>query len=156
MKKIWQFIKFVMVGVSNTLISEVVYAILVVFRCHYLLASFIGFTVSIFNAYYWNNKYVFREDKEKAKRVWWKVLLKTYLAYLWGFVLNLILLVVWVEVFHIADYMVPLEHFLFAHGITSFDAEVLGNLLAEGVNLLIVLPINYVINKYWAFKQEKK
>ena len=69
MKKVWQFIKFVMVGVSNTLISEVVYAILVVFRCHYLLASFIGFTVSIFNAYYWNNKYVFREDKEKAKRL---------------------------------------------------------------------------------------
>lgn len=155
MKKVWQFIKFVMVGVSNTLISEVVYAILVVFHCNYLVASCIGFVVSIFNAYYWNNKYVFKEDKDKAKRVWWKVLLKTFVAYLWGFILNLILLMVWVEVIHIADYMVPVEEFLVEHGITAFDAKVLGNLLAEGINLLIVLPINYVINKYWAYKQEK-
>ena len=66
-KGFWQFIKFALVGVSNTLISEIVYAILVFFKMHYLPASFIGFMLSVLNAYYWSNKYVFTENPEEEK-----------------------------------------------------------------------------------------
>ncbi len=88
-KNIFQVIKFLLVGVSNTLISEGIYALLCLVGAHYLVASFVGFTVSIITAYLLSNKFVFKEDSTKEKRVWWKVFLKTYLAYVVGFFLNL-------------------------------------------------------------------
>lgn len=155
MKNIKQFLKFGLVGLSNTLISETVYAVIVCLKGHYLLASATGFTLSIFNAYYWNNRYVFKEDKTLERRVWWKVLPKTFLAYLWGFLLNLLLLALWIDVLHIAEYMGPLAGLTARWGLRFLDAEVLGNLFAEGINLFLVLPVNYLVNKFWAFRQGK-
>ena len=68
-------------------------AVLVFFRIHYLPASFIGFSLSVLNAYYWSSKYVFKEQEDGEKRVWWKVLAKTYVAYFWGDLVNAALLV---------------------------------------------------------------
>ena len=73
-----QFVKFGIVGLSNTLISYVVYVVLVFFSVYYLVASLIGFLVSVINAYYWNDRYVFKvEDAEKP--AWWKIFLKTFI-----------------------------------------------------------------------------
>ena len=156
MKNVWQFIKFGLVGVSNTLISEAVYAVLVLFKCNYLFASFMGFVISVLNAYYWSNKYVFKEEEDKEKRIWWKVLLKTYVAYSWGFLINLFLLVIWMEVLHIADYMGPLQEFLTGFGLQGFESDVLGSLVAEGINLILTIPMNFLINKYWAYGQKSQ
>ena len=62
MKKIWQFIKFGMVGIVNTLLSEGIYCVLVFFDIHYLVAYLVGFILSVLNAYYWNNKCVFKAE----------------------------------------------------------------------------------------------
>ncbi len=156
MKSLWQFIKFGLVGVSNTLISEAIYVIIVLLRGNYLFASFMGFVISVLNAYYWSNKYVFKETEEGEKRVWWKVLLKTYVAYLWGFLVNLVLLVLWIDILHVAKYMGPIVELVNRFGIASLDAEVLGNLIAEGVNLILIIPMNFLINKYWAYRQKTK
>jgi hypothetical protein len=51
--------------------------------------------------------------------------------------------------------MGPILKILESFGITSLDAEVLGNLVAEGVNLILIIPMNFLINKYWAYKQRK-
>ena len=154
MKNLWQFIKFGLVGVSNTLISELIYVIIVMLKGNYLFASFMGFIISVLNAYYWSNKYVFKEKADGERRVWWKVLLKTYVAYFWGFLVNLCLLVLWIDILHIADYMGPVMAVLTRFGVTVMDAEVLGNLLAEGVNLILIIPMNFLINKYWAYRQK--
>ena len=155
MKNLWQFIKFGLVGVSNTLISELIYVIIVMLKGNYLFASFMGFIISVLNAYYWSNKYVFKEKADGERRVWWKVLLKTYVAYFWGFLVNLCLLVLWIDILHIADYMGPVMEVLTRFGVKMMDAEVLGNLLAEGVNLILIIPMNFLINKYWAYRQKK-
>lgn len=154
--KIWQIIKFLMVGVSNTLISEGVYAVLVCFGCHYLLASFIGFTVSIFTAYLLSSRFVFKEDSEGEKRVWWKVLIKTYAAYVVGFVLNLLLLSLWMEGIGLENKIGFITEIVRNVGIKNADNHVVAELLAEGINLFIVTPINFVLNKYWAYRQKKK
>jgi len=151
-----QFLKFGLVGLSNTLISELVYAVIVCLKGHYLFASATGFALSIFNAYYWNNRYVFKEDESLEKRIWWKVLIKTFLAYLWGFLANLLLLTLWIDVLHIANYMGAAASLLNRWGLSFLDAEVLGNLSAEGLNLFLVLPLNYLVNKFWAFRQKKR
>jgi len=152
---IWQIIKFLVVGVSNTIVSEGVYAILIFFKMHYLPASFLGFSISVLNAYYWSNKYVFKEQEGEEKRVWWKVLAKTYIAYLWGYLVSAVLLVFWIDILHIGRWMEPVANWFAGVGLERFDAQFLGNLLAAGLNLLITVPMNFVLNKYWAYRQKK-
>lgn len=156
MKNLWQFIKFGIVGVSNTLISEGIYCVLVYFDIPYLPAYFIGFSLSVLNAYYWSNKYVFKEDPEEGERVWWKVLLKTYVAYFWGFVVSAVLLVVWIDVVQLSRYLGGLASLFSERGFPQVDADFLGETLAAGINLLITVPMNFVVNKFWAYRGEKK
>lgn len=151
-----QFIKFGLVGVSNTVISEGVYFIVVFFGGHYLPASFLGFVLSVLNAYYWSNKYVFKESVDGEKRVWWKVLGKTYLAYLWGYVVHALLLVFWVDIVKLSRFMEPLATWFADMGLMMFDAELLGELMAAVLNLVVTVPMNFVINKYWAYRQKGK
>lgn len=64
-----QFIKFGLVGLLNNLICYLMYMILVAIGTHYILANIIGFSISVFNLCYWNNKYVFAtEGKESGER----------------------------------------------------------------------------------------
>lgn len=152
MKNLWQFIKFGIVGVSNTLISEVIYCVLVFFHVPYLIAYFIGFVISVLNAYYWSNKYVFKEEEGAEKRVWWKVLLKTYVAYFWGFLVSAVLLILWIDIVQISQYLGGLADWFASIGFERFDATLLGEMLAAGINLLITVPMNYFVNKKWAYK----
>jgi putative flippase GtrA len=56
-----QFVKFGIVGVSNTLLSLGTYAVLLkVFGVWYLAASAIGFAVGTVNGFLWNRKWTFR------------------------------------------------------------------------------------------------
>lgn len=129
-EKLQQFVKFGIVGLSNTLISYVVYVVLVFCGVYYLVASLIGFVVSVLNAYYWNNKYVFQTSADES-RVWWKTLLKTFISYAGtGLIVSNILLVLWVEVLHFPEMIGPL------------------------INLAVTIPLNFVLNKYWAYKTE--
>lgn len=126
---IGQFIKFGFVGISNTVISYVVYLILVQIGVNYLWANVIGFLVSIVNAYYWNNKYVFKESDGK-KESGWQSFVKTFISYAGtGLILNNILLVLWIRVLGIDKVVGPI------------------------LNLFVSTPINFILNKYWAFRK---
>lgn len=156
MKKWMQFIKFGLVGISNTLISEGIYVVVVCLRGHYVLANFLGFVISVLNAYYWGNKYVFKEQEDKEKRVWWKTLLKTYVAYSGGFLLELLFLFLFVDLLNISQYMNPLVELVHRIGLTGLDAQVVGELLAKALTIVVVVPVNYLVNKYWAYRQKDK
>lgn len=128
-ENILQFIKFGLVGVSNTVVSMVCYYIvLFINEDLYLLGSIIGTIVSIANAFYWNDKYVFKGNqndwKSKLKRLG-----KTYVSYGGTSLLSNVLL--WIEV--------------------SFFG--VNKNIAPIVNLLITIPLNYIINKFWTFKK---
>ena len=126
-----QFVKFGIVGLSNTLISYVVYVAGVRFGMHYLLASILGFVISVLNSFYWNNDYVFGQGKEERNLL--KTLLKTFMAYAFtGLVLANILLYIWVDILGISEYLGPL------------------------INLVVTVPLNFVINKLWAFRGGKR
>ena len=124
-----QFIKFGIVGASNTAISYVTYAVLVFLGLNYILSNVISFIVSVLNSFYWNNKYVFKETKESRSAL--KTLAKTFLAYgFTGLILSNILLVVWIDVLHISKYIAPI------------------------INLVVTIPFNFLLNKLWAFKDK--
>ena len=160
-KSLLQFIKFCIVGLSNTIICEGIYVVLLFFGVHYLAANIIGNVISILNAYYWSNKYVFKAE-EGEQRVWWKVLLKTYATYGFSMVLSAGLLVFWLELVKLEQYMGPVLSLLGNLGILEvlgnvgivLEAKILSEILAAAINLIITIPLNYVINKYWAFRKE--
>lgn len=133
-----QFVKFGIVGVSNTVISYSVYAIsLIAFqkamifpKYNYFLAQAIAFIISVYWSFYWNNKYVFVIGAGE-KRNLWKALFKTYMSYAFtGLFLNMILLYIQVNLLHISAFIAPI------------------------FNLLISIPLNFIINKFWAFKTQ--
>lgn len=134
-----QFVKFGIVGVSNTLISYLLYAFsLLAFRhwdvfgsYAYLVSQVIAFVLSVAWSFYWNNKYVFATDTGESRSLW-KSVLKTYVSYSFtGLFLNSLLLVLWVHVFGISEFIAPI------------------------INLFVSVPLNFIINKFWAFRTEK-
>jgi len=57
-----QFVKFGIVGVSNTVLTLLVYILLLkVFGVWYLAASAIGFALGATNGFLWNRRWTFRE-----------------------------------------------------------------------------------------------
>lgn len=118
-----QFIKFSIVGFSNTVISLFVYYILLWLECNYLISNAMSWIISVFNAFYWNNKYVFRNEN-----TWLKALIRTYISYGFSFILGNILLIVLIEFFKVSEIIAPL------------------------IILVITIPLNFLMNKFWTFK----
>lgn len=113
-------------GILNNAIAYSVYVLCLWLEMHYILANVWGFLISVLNAYYWNNKYVFYGTNTSS---WWKKLFKTYVSYAGtGIVLSNLLLIVWIEVLDISMLIAPL------------------------ITLVVTVPINFLLNKYWAFK----
>ncbi len=160
-KSALQFIKFCIVGLSNTIICEGIYVVLLFLGVHYLAANIIGNLISILNAYYWSNKYVFKAE-EGEKRIWWKVLLKTYATYGFSMLLSAGLLVFWLEIIKLEQFMGSVLQLLGSMGILGLlqnlgivlEAKLLAEILAAMINLIITIPLNYVINKYWAYRKK--
>lgn len=157
-----QFIKFGLVGVSNTLVNYLVYVIFVALGVHYVIANALGFIISVLNAYFWGSRFVFKEDKTKEKRVWWKVLLKTYASYALGFGINTVLLILWIDLLNIGQYFGFVGDIIgWASGFLSFlpesmTAEEISEIVAPVLNMFVTVPINFVVNKFWAYRQKAK
>lgn len=123
-----QFIKFGIVGVSNTVVSMAVYYLFLwIDEDLYMLGSILGTILSILNAFIWNDLFVFTGNPKDFKSVMLR-LGKTYVSYGGTSLLSTVLL--WLEVafLHISKVYAPI------------------------VNLLITIPLNFLINKFWTFK----
>ena len=154
-KGFWQFIKFGLVGLSNTLVSQVIYMIFTTLGLYPVLANIIAFVLSVLHAFYWQNRIVFKEDENAEKRVWWQVLLKTYSAYAFtGLFLNNVLLVVWLDLIKIENFTPPLTELLNGRGI-GIENHDLAVYIAPLLNIPINVPLNFIINKFWAYRQKK-
>ena len=95
----------------------------------YLIAQIAAFVISVLWSFYWNSKMVFILEEGKERSVW-KALIKTFIAYSFtGLFLNSILWLLWVRVFSISEFIAPL------------------------INLVVSVPLNFIINKFWAFRQ---
>lgn len=136
-----QFCKFAIVGVSNTLLSMCI-NFTVLFICNsngwlqahnikIFVANCTAFFLSVLWSFFWNNRYVFKEN-EGEKRVWWKTLIKTYIAYaVTGLGINNVLSWINVSILGMNEY------------------------ISVMINLLIAVPINFFMNKFWAYGKKK-
>lgn len=131
-----EFLQFGLVGVSNTIISYLLYVVTLLIvsksgvKFDYIIANIVSWLLSVLWSFYWNNKFVFKKE-EGEKRNIWAALFKTYVSYgFTGLILNNILSVLWVSVLHISKMLAPI------------------------INLVISIPINFFMNKLWAFSKK--
>lgn len=127
-----QFIKFGIVGVTNTLLGLFIYYIFVLINKEwYQLGNVVGWLISVAWSCYWNNKYVFTQ-KQNSKEQWLKRLMKSYVSYGSTFLFTVFLLHAEIEWWHWSEKISPIA------------------------NLLITIPLNFILNKFWTFKKEKE
>ncbi len=131
-----EFLQFGLVGVSNTIISYLLFVVTLLLvsksgvKFDYIIANIVSWLLSVLWSFYWNNKFVFKKE-EGEKRNIWAALFKTYVSYgFTGLILNNILSVLWVSVLHISKMLAPI------------------------INLVISIPINFFMNKLWAFSKK--
>lgn len=125
---ILQFMKFGIVGVSNTLISLAVYYFLFSIGIHYVVANTFAFIISTFNAYFWNIKYVFKLKNNTVKDHINRGT-KTFFSYGISFIINTVLLFLWIDILSLSGVIAPI------------------------LNIVITVPLNFVLNKLWVFKK---
>ncbi len=127
-KLVVQFVKFCLFCFSNTLVSwACYYFFLWIDEDLYMVGSVVGTVVSIANAFFWNDRFVFKggqnDWRSKLKRLG-----KTYVSYGGTSLLGIFLLWVEVKFLGISKTLVPF------------------------INLVITIPLNYLINRLWAFR----
>lgn len=132
-----QFAGFGLVGVTNTFISFFVFAILLKLfpffneGSNYIYANVIAFIVSVTNSFVWNNLLVFKK-KDDEKRSLVLTYFKTVASYAGtGLILSNILLFIAVDNLGINKH------------------------IANCLTLLVTVPINFIINKFWTFRGNK-
>lgn len=134
---ILQFIKFGIVGASNTVVSYIL-NVAVLFLMEplnvtwdFVAGNLVAFVLSVLWSFYWNNRFVFTVKEGEARSIF-TALLKAYISYgFTGIILNNILSWIWIHAIGISKFIAPL------------------------INLIISVPLNFVINKFWTFKSKK-
>lgn len=124
-KSIGQFFRFGLVGVFNTFLGLGLYYVVLYFDGNYLIANVISWIASVFNAFYWNNRYVFKNNRK-----WYVSLTRTYISYGASLITSMVLLYFLVEWLLISDIIAPV------------------------IVLIVTVPMNFVLNKFWTFKGE--
>ena len=134
-----QFVRFCIVGLSNTLLSYAIYAATVFIlqksdlfpKGDYFIGNVISWVLSVAWSFYWNNRFVFNEEKRSGKQIFFS-LIKCYASYAFsGLILTNILSWVWIDKLGINRYIAPF------------------------INLIISVPVNFFMNKFWAFSNKK-
>ena len=135
-----QFIKFGIVGLSNTVISYLIYVVSlrILGACglfpdsDYMISSVIAFILSVLWSFYWNDRFTFKKEQSE-ERSFLRSLLKTYVSYSFtGLLLYNILLYVQVDIMGVSKLIAPI------------------------FNLLVTVPLNFLLNKFWVFRKNRQ
>ena len=121
-----KFVKFGLVGVLNTLINWIIFALLNFIGVYYIVANVIAYVIATANSYIWNSKWVFKYNWKNKKETTAKFV-----------ILNLIGLGLNTGILYLLVDMVGFN-----------------KLIALVITTGIVMIINYIVNKLWVFKEK--
>ena len=124
-----QLFRFMLVGVSNTIVSYVFYLIVFFLSQNYIAGNFAGFVTGTINAYFWNSKFVFAKRESKPD---YKQLAKTFASYGATFLLSTGSLYLLINKVHINAVIAPI------------------------VNTVLIFVINFLLNKFWVYGKGEK
>ncbi len=163
-----QFFLFFTVGSVNFFLRQIVFTVLSAFGLNVMFSNFVAFTASVVGSYLLNGTVIFKKQ-EGEKRVWWKVFLKLYFVYaITGLVLSGLMIWFFLDVVKLAKFTPSIFESL---NLTKFVPDIQASLIAKGNNMpvyewvaepiaslitiLILTPVNFAVNKYWAYKPQK-
>ena len=120
-----RFLKFGIVGVLNTLVNWIIFFILNTLGMYYIFSNVIAYSISTIHSYLWNTLWVFKyKDKASTDTTFKFVTLNVV-----GLLLNTVILYILVDLFN------------------------LNKMLGLIITTIIIMFINYVVNKIWVFKR---
>ena len=120
-----RFIKFGMVGVLNTLVNWIIFFILNTLGMYYIFSNIIAYSISTIHSYLWNTLWVFKyKDKASTDTTFKFITLNVV-----GLLLNTVILYILVDLFN------------------------LNKMLGLIITTIIIMFINYAVNKIWVFKR---
>lgn len=126
-----EFVKFGIVGVSNTVVDFTTYLLLTrlipFFQVgnHYLIANLLAFSVAVVNSYVWNRRWTFWRRPGRIRDQFPRFVI----ANIFGLLVNEGTL------------------FLFVSGLHVFD------LVAKVIAVLCAMLVNFLFSRFWAFSQ---
>lgn len=92
------FIRFIIVGTSNFIITVVTFMIIYHISSEYNIASISGFSLSLINSYYLNKNFTFSSNTQNKS-----VKFKFFAANIFGLLINLLSLNILITIFHLDE-----------------------------------------------------
>ena len=128
-----QFLKFGMVGAINTILSYLITNMCYyVIHLHEQICNLISFLITVLISYLLNSRFVF-QGKEVSQQPWYRALAKVYASY------ALTELVLMGLLLYVQERLLGIPHFI-----------------ATFLNLCITVPLNFLLNKFWAYAHNGK
>lgn len=124
MNSTFQFIKFSLVGIINTLASLFMYYFLISLNLNYIAANITSYFVSSLIGFFLSKAWVFKAKEQNT----FSSAMKYYIVYGVSLVINVSCMYFWVELLHISKIVAPL------------------------LTMCITVPFNYILSKLWTFK----
>ncbi|MDY6934888.1 MAG: GtrA family protein [Spirochaetota bacterium] len=125
-KEIKLFLKYCIVGVSNTIVGLGTILILYnIFKVDYRLSNIIGYTLGLINSFILNKMWTFR-----SKSVFYKEIIPFFLFFLVSYIINL--------------------------GAVVFCVEILliNKNISQLIGMVFYTSTNFIGNRLWTFKNE--
>lgn len=120
-------IRFLAVGILNTIVGYGVFALLISFNIHYSLASLISQVVGTIHSFFWNKFFTFKTKEYSISEV-----LRFFSVYAASYLINLLILFIFIDIF----------------GSNKFIAGL--------ITLLITTIISFWGHKYFSFKSSNR
>ncbi len=125
-KSFIQFIKFNIIGIANTLLTYLVYSLIVYLSDNQYLAVTGDYSVGIVFSYFLNSRITFKSNQKNT----FLTFIKMAISYIPGYLLNLLLSFVFIEKWQLNKYF------------------------AQIVILGLISLISFVLQKYFVFKEK--
>lgn len=122
-----KFIKFTIVGFSNTFVTFIFFSITFkILNLHYLMASSLGYLAGFINSYYWNLRWTFKSNHSNM------ILLKFVIVNVVALSVNLLIMRLLVEKMAIDEF------------------------ISQFVAIGIALIVNFGGNNFWTFRNNNE
>ncbi len=123
-KPIIQFIRFGIVGVSNTLITAIIiWVLLELLHFSDYLANIIGYVVGLANSFIWNRKWTFENNARISQTIFKFVIIFA------------------------VSYLFQLGNLYLLLNFTTIDAYI-----CQLLSIITYTIVNFVLNRYYTFK----
>lgn len=123
-----RILRFLAMGVANMFLSYSIYSGVIIMGGHYFGAGVASFIAGVLNTFYWNNSVIFKSIKTRSFTIS-IAFIKTIVGYIFtGFILQIMLLCFWIDFLNVNEFLAPF------------------------FNVIIIVPTNYLLNRYWIYK----